>query len=178
MLCKGVLALVVFVLVVLGGMLGLSFVAIEATKESHVKSDGLMVGTSGQIVQTDIAESDYPFWGLAALEPETLGRIHTVNVAIELPDTGPATLVAKVATVLKVSDDTVRMYTAAGHVLTINGANKTASVRMDGLDLAVLTEEDGRRRLKDKNNGIVGFPSADLPEGARARAKDLRRHAG
>ena len=39
------------------------------------------------------------------------------------------------------------MYTAAGHVLTINGANKTASVRMDGLDLAVLTEEDGRRRL-------------------------------
>ena len=40
------------------------------------------------------------------------------------------------------------MYTAAGHVLTINGANKTASVRMDGLDLAVLTEEDGRRRLK------------------------------
>ena len=40
------------------------------------------------------------------------------------------------------------MYTAAGHVLTINGANKTASVRMDGLDLAVLTEEDGRRRLQ------------------------------
>ena len=31
MLCKGVLALVVFVLVMLGGMLGLSFVAIEAT---------------------------------------------------------------------------------------------------------------------------------------------------
>ena len=44
------------------------------------------------------------------------------------------------------------MYTAAGHVLTINGANKTASVRMDGLDLAVLTKEDGRRRLKDKKD--------------------------
>ena len=43
------------------------------------------------------------------------------------------------------------MYTAAGHVLTINGANKTAFVRMDGLDLAVLTEEDGRRRLKPKD---------------------------
>ena len=42
------------------------------------------------------------------------------------------------------------MYTAAGHVLTINGANKTAFVRMDGLDLAVLTEEDGRRRLDAK----------------------------
>ena len=41
------------------------------------------------------------------------------------------------------------MYTAAGHVLTINGANKTAFVRMDGLDLAVVTEEDGRRRLTD-----------------------------
>lgn len=104
MLCKGVLALVVFVLVMLGGMLGLSFVAIEATKESHVKSDGLMVGTSGQIVKTDIAESEYPFFGLTALAAETLGRIHTVNVAIELPDTGPATLVAKVATVLKVSE--------------------------------------------------------------------------
>ena len=38
------------------------------------------------------------------------------------------------------------MYTAAGHVLTINGANKTAFVRMDGLDLAVLTEEDVGRR--------------------------------
>ena len=46
------------------------------------------------------------------------------------------------------------MYTAAGHVLTINGANKTAFVRMDGLDLAVLTEEDGRRRL-DANIGEV-----------------------
>ena len=68
MLCKGVLSLVVFVLVMLGGMLGLSFVAIEATKESHVKSDGLVVGTSGQIVKTDIAESEYPFFGLTALD--------------------------------------------------------------------------------------------------------------
>ena len=48
------------------------------------------------------------------------------------------------------------MYTAAGHVLTINGANKTASVRMDGLDLAVLTEEDGRRRLQDLNPSTNG----------------------
>ena len=48
------------------------------------------------------------------------------------------------------------MYTAAGHVLTINGANKTASVRMDGLDLAVLTEEDGRRRLSGESCRVVG----------------------
>ena len=47
------------------------------------------------------------------------------------------------------------MYTAAGHVLTINGANKTASVRMDGLDLAVLTEEDGRRRLYRHRDDFV-----------------------
>ena len=80
------LALAVFVLVMLGGMLGLSFVAIEATKESHVKSDGLVVGTSGQIVKTDIAESEYPFFGLTALAAGTLGRIHTVTVAIELPE--------------------------------------------------------------------------------------------
>ena len=57
------------------------------------------------------------------------------------------------------------MYTAAGHVLTINGANKTAFVRMDGLDLAVVTEEDGRRRLKNKEDKeskkswrVYGYP--------------------
>ena len=55
------------------------------------------------------------------------------------------------------------MYTAAGHVLTINGANKTASVRMDGLEFAVLSVGDGRRRLAAGVSYVIGTSGLPVP---------------
>ena len=67
MLKKFIVLLFIIILALLGALLGISILANEATKESHVKG-GAMTSLTGEAVQVDSVESNAGLFDLPAVE--------------------------------------------------------------------------------------------------------------
>ena len=67
MVMWALLAAFVVILAQLGGMVGISFAANEATKESHVRGGGVLASLDGEVVQTADSTVELPLYCMPAL---------------------------------------------------------------------------------------------------------------
>ena len=158
MVMWALLVAVVMIFVLLGGMIGISFGANEATKESHVNADGLMTGLDGSSVKTEEVRSYATLYDLPLIETSILARLDQLTVGLAADSAGewPAAAQAtfKVVSALKPSDDEVYLFLASGAVAHIDAANTTARVTLaDGATFSVVEDEAAaslRRELQEE----------------------------
>ena len=88
MVMWALLAAFVVILAQLGGMVGISFAANEATKESHVREGGVMAALDGEVVKTAESTVALPLYVAPVLPVGALGDLVPAAVEAECTRTG------------------------------------------------------------------------------------------
>ena len=174
MVMWALLVAVLMIFVLLGGMIGISFGANEATKESHVNADGLMTGLDGSSVKTEEVRSYATLYDLPRIETNILARLDQLTVGLAADSAGewPAAAQAtfKVVSALKPSDDEVYLFLASGAVAHIDAKNTTGRVELaDGAAFSVVVDEEAelaRRRNRRHLQFGGAFGGALLTSGS------------
>ena len=144
MLKKGIGLLMIIIMATLGAMFGVSLAAGQALKESKVsKEEGTEPGTSvmetlsGEPVTVGLTEFSGTLFDLPTLGARELAHLSSVGGWVDLttdPEVGGIHyFTGKPVAAYKNSTDLCFIETSAGHRLTVNGATRTASIKMNGL---------------------------------------------
>lgn len=135
MLKKFIGLLFIIILALLGALLGISILANETTKESHVKGTA-MTSRLGEAVRVDSVESNTGLFDLPAVETATLAKMKDLVFYADLstkPGVGSwVEATYKIAGVYKPSNDVATLTMTSGETLTLKRSDKSGTINIGG----------------------------------------------
>lgn len=128
----GVAMLVILVLV--GAMFGMSIVAGEAIKESHVNGDGVMTTLSGAPLTVSQTVSTDSLYELPALNMQQMSHIESLKFYVDMSSAVGSTyepqMAVRFSSAYTPDNDVAVLMTPEAHTITIQRAAKTATIKM------------------------------------------------
>jgi hypothetical protein len=146
----GVLAAAfVVILAQLGGMVGISFAANEATKESHVRGGGVLASLDGEVVQTAESTVEIPLYCMPALPAKERESLKTMLISYNDPSLHDF-LVAEGH--IAANDTGPFTYPRVAETVTVTSFKKYNNT---AVDIGIVSTEPGETRVVRILNGAA-----------------------